>query len=209
MILFTMNAATTEATMAALAAHGADRLAVVGLGRITRDDSAPATGGLMKVWTPDDDGLYRVALNDNAGLIAWRSFIIAEIAAGRGLRDKHLAGYRAALRVETEPAYHYVCAAAKGYGVRPCADADHDSWSNATEWVVESGDMTDPRKRWARSSWRGRANAHEALAAAGLALPGRSTWSPVATCLFSQPKPHLPAPTLSSAEDAAIASLAA
>lgn len=209
MFVFTMNSTTTEAMIAALAAHGTDRLAVVGLGRVARDDSALATGALMSVWPADEDGMYRVALSDNAGLIAWRAFIIAEIAAGRGLQDKHLSGYRAALGIETEPAYDYACAAAKDFGVRPCADADHDSWSDGTEWVVESGDMPDPRARWSRSSWGGRVRAHERLAEAGLALPGQYKWSPIATCLFSQPKRHVTAPSLSLVEDAAIASLAA
>jgi hypothetical protein len=209
MILFTTNAETKDSMVAALAAHGTDRLAVAGLGRVRREDSALATGAVIAAWPADDDGSYRIALNDPAAMIAWRAFILAEIAAGRGERTKHRAGYCAALGIQTEPAYEYACAAAKGYGVRPCADADHDSWSNATEWVVASGGAADPRKRWARSSWRGRANAHEALAAAGLALPVRNTWSPIATCLFSQPKRVVPTPVLTLAEDDAIASLAA
>ena len=73
--------------------------------------------------------------------------------------------------------------------------------------VVADGDIAEPRKRWASSAWRGRAVAHQALAAAGLAFAGRSTWKPQATLLFSTPKPM--APALSVADEEALASFAA
>ena len=208
MIVFTMTDTTKAAMVAALAAHGTDRLAVLGLGRVQREDSALATGAVMAAWPMDQDGLHRVHVSDDAGYIAWRAFIIAEIAAGRGLREK-LDGYREALGIETRPAYDYVCLATKGLGIRPCKDADHDEWSTGTTYVVLSGAMTEPRKRWAKSAWHQRAKAHEALVEAGLAVPGRNTWYPQAYCLFDEPKRVVPAPTLSPAEDDALSSLAA
>ena len=66
------------------------------------------------------------------------------------------------------------------------------------------GVMDESRKRWARSAWRQRAKAHEAFAAAGLAIRGRSTWNPKATCLFEEPDPIVPAPKLAPIDDDAL-----
>ena len=208
MINFVMNSETKAAIVAALAEHGADRLALVGLGRIRREDSALATSSILMAWPADGDGLHRVALSDTAALIVWRAYILAEIAAGRG-RRADLDGYCASLGVETEPAYDYVVAAVRGcrIRIRPCADADHDSWSAGVEWVVENGDMPDPKKHWASSMWSNRARAHRALAESGLALPGQRTWGPVATCLFDQPERAIAPPTLTPAESDALAGL--
>lgn len=191
------------AMVVALQAHGTDRLSVAGLGRVHRNDSALVTAAIVSVWPAEADGTLKVALTDVAGFIAWRAFILAEIAAGRGKRSD-IAGYCATLGVETREAYEYVCVAAKGHGVRPCADADHDDWSEGTGWVAFSGRSAEPRNRWARSAWARRANAHRSLAAAGLALPGQPTWCPVATCLFDEPAPVAPMHMLSPTDAAAL-----
>lgn len=208
MINYVMNSKTKAAVVAALAEHGTDRLTMLGLGRIRREDCALATATVLSAWPADADGMYRVALSDTAALIVWRAYILAEIAAGRG-RRADLDGYCARLGVRTEPAYEYVVAAVRGCGIRirPCADADHDSWSAGVEWVVENGGLPDPRKTWASSAWSQRARAHRALAEVGLALPGRRTWDPASTCLFDQPERAIATPTLTPAESDALADL--
>ncbi|MBB5046855.1 hypothetical protein HNR60_001604 [Rhodopseudomonas rhenobacensis] len=208
MIIYTMTQETKTALVAALRAHGTDPLATCGLGRIRRDDDALATEGIVAAWPADADGMYRIALDDKSGLLAWRCYMLAEIAAGRGrLADRD--DYESALGISTVPAFEYVCAAAKGRGVRPCRDADHDFWSSGTSWVVNPDRAREPKGRFSGSAWRGRADTHRALAGAGLALPGRNVWSPVATALFVQPRPA-PAPVAMAAEDdAAICDLVA
>jgi hypothetical protein len=204
MIVFTMDAVTKAAVVAALEAHGADTLTLVGLGRVRAEDSALATGAVMSVWPADDDGKFRIALTDTAGVIAWRAYMAAEIAADRGKR-MHLGRYGDALGVDFRTDYKYVAEAVKGTGLRPVSGA---SWSDGTMWVACDGDVADPRKRWARSAWRGRATAHEKLAEVGLAVRGQPTWKPLATCLFDAPMAVTPSPVLAPADDAAIAELA-
>lgn len=208
MITFTVNTETRDALAAALDSHGADRLANVGLGRIKAYDTARATAAIVAAWPTAEDGMHRISLSDTAGFINWRAFILSEVAAGRGKLDDHLQGYCQSLGISTVQAYDYVCAAAKGLGIRPCKDADHDAWSAGVRWVALSGNVADPRRTWARSAWHQRARAHEVLAAAGLTYPIRNTWTPVATCLFVQPKRDEPRPTLSLADEAAIARFA-
>jgi hypothetical protein len=206
MIVYTMNADTKGAVVAALAAHGTDRLAMVGLGRVARDDSALATGAIVGAWPADADGLYRIALTATAALILWRAFMCAEIAAGRGKR-RDIGRYCDALGVEVYTAYEYVVAALKGTGMRPLAGV---GWSDNTMWVACDGEgIADPRKRWARSAWRGRAKAHETLAQVGLAVRGQPTWQPRATCLFAAPLSVTPAPVLAPADEEALTWLAA
>ncbi len=204
MIVFTMDAVTKAAVVAALEVHGADNLTLVGLGRVRAEDSALAAGAVMSVWPADDDGKFRVALTDTAGLIAWRAYMAAEIAAGRGKR-MHLDRYGDALGVNFFTDHQYVVAAVKGTGLRPLSGS---SWSDGTLWVARDGDVVDPGRRWAKSAWRSRAIAHEKLANVGLALAGQPTWKPVATCLFDAPVAVAPTPILSPVEDAAIAELA-
>lgn len=205
MIVYTVNAETKGAMAAALAAHGTDRLTLAGLGRVARDDSALATGAIVVVWPADADGLCRIALNDTAGMIVWRVYMLAEIAAGRGKR-RNIGRYCDALGVEVRTAHTYVVAAVKGTGMRPVAG---DTWADNTMWVACDGDgVADPRKRWARSAWRGRANAHETLAQVGLAVRGQPTWKPLATCLFDEPVPMAPALALAPADDEALFEIA-
>jgi hypothetical protein len=205
MIIYTMTAQTKAAMVAALEAHGADRLALAGLGRVSKDDCALATAAIVSVWPADADGMYRVALKATAGLIAWRTYMLAEIAAGCGKR-RNIGRYCDALGVEVYTAYDYVVAALKGTGMRPLAGI---SWSDNMMWLACDGEVAEPRKRWARSAWRGRAKAHETLAEVGLAVRGQPTWNPLATCLFDAPLSVTPAPALAPVDDAAIAELAA
>jgi hypothetical protein len=125
MIVYTVTDETKAAVVAALAAHGSDCLALAGLGRIAKEDSALATGAIVAVWPADADGMYRIALNDAAGMIVWRAYMCAEIAAGRGKR-RNVGRYCDALGVEARTAHAYVVAAVKGTGMRPLAG---DSWS--------------------------------------------------------------------------------
>ncbi len=204
MIVYTMTAQTKAAIVAALAAHGADRLAVAGLGRVLRGDSALTTAAFLSAWPVDPDGKYRVALNVAAGMIAWRAYILEEIALGRGRRD-NIAAYCQALGIETRQAFHYVMAVLKGSGMRACA---FGCWSENTKFVACSGNVPEPRKQWARSAWAGRARAHAALAEVGLALPNRPIWRPLATCLFDEPVLVKPARFLAPADEEALTRLA-
>lgn len=204
MIRYTMTTETKDALHAALQAHGADHLAPAGLGRVSRDDSALATAAIIGAWPADADGMHRLALNDEAGLIAWRAYILAEIAARRG-RRADIAKYGADLGVQTEDAYDYVTTVVRGTGLRPCTGI---YWSERTKWVACSGEVAEPRKRWASSACRARANAHRIFAEVGLTLPNQPTWHPVATALFDVPVRIAPAPMLAPADDAAIADVA-
>ncbi|UYO45727.1 hypothetical protein KQX63_06855 [Rhodopseudomonas palustris] len=207
MILYTVTEETRDAVVAALGAHGSDRLATIGIGRIRREDSVPVTAAIVAAWPADDDGLHRIWLSNTAGYIAWRAFILGEIAAGRGLRSA-IDSYKAALGIETVPAFDYVCSVVQGKGLRPCKDAGRCCWSAGVTWVVADGNMDHPRKKWKSSAWYQRAHAHEVLADVGLALPGQYRWSPRATALFCQPRLTTPRPVLSPADDAAIAAIA-
>jgi hypothetical protein len=142
MIVYTVNAETKGAMAAALAAHGTDRLTLAGLGRIARDDSALATSAIVVAWPADADGLCPIALNDTAGMIVWRVYMLAEIAAGRGKR-RNIGRYCDALGVEVRTAHAYVVAAVKGTGMRP-----------SRRYLAGEYDVGRLRWRWDRRSAR-------------------------------------------------------
>jgi hypothetical protein len=186
MITITATNETKASLADALTAHLTDDRLTLGLKRLRREDKPLTVLAMVSPWPADADGFYRIALSDHAGVIAYRAFMMAEINAGRG-RLSSMDDYHDLLAIETEPAYEFVCLLTKGRGIRPCSDADHDSWSKATRWVVTDGNAKDPSAKWARSTWRGRAHAHEVYAAVGLAVPGRGKWYPLATMLFRIP----------------------
>lgn len=204
MIIFFVNREFKAALVAGLKTHGTDRLVLAGLGHMSRENSAAAIAAVIAAWPAEPDGRYRIALSDVAGYIVWRSFVCSEIALGRGKRDD-VATYRAALGIQTTAAYDFVAAVVKGSRMRPCSGR---TWSDNTRWVVCSSNTEEPRPRWARSAWAGRARAHKVLADAGLALPRRPTWKPVATALFEEPNRIEAPPVLSAEDDAALAALA-
>ncbi|HEX7883559.1 MAG TPA: hypothetical protein VF499_12560 [Afipia sp.] len=207
MIIYTMTAEAKTASVAALNAHAEDPRLPGALGRVSRQDAPPFLSDFISVWPAEADGRYRIALPDVAGVLVWRAHAIAEIAAGRG-RLADLADYQAALGIdETQPAFDYVCHQMKRRYIRPCATADHDSWTAATEWVVRDGDVPDPRTRWVRDALYSRQAAYRSYVAAGLAMPGQDSQRPRASLLFVTPKPaHKlpPKPKLTAAEDDAI-----
>lgn len=208
MITYKVTAETKSALVAALAARGDDPRMSGALGRVAREEATPFLAGFISVWPAEANGSHRIALSDVAATLVWRAYAIAEIAAGRG-RLADLADYQVSLGVdETQPAFDYVCHQMKGSGIRPCATADHDGWTAATEWVVRDGDLPDPRTRWVRDAFYSRYATYRRYAALGLAMPGQDSQRPKATLLFVTPKPTKPQPTLTSAEDAAIAELA-
>jgi hypothetical protein len=210
MIIYTLSAETKAAIIVALVNHGADPRMSGALDRVPREETPLALSGIITAWPTDANGMFRISLSDVAGALVWRAYVIAEIAAGRG-RMFDIVSYADRVGVETSPAYDYVKAQMKGRGVRPVGenDAGRRFWSDSVLWVFADGDVAEPRKRWASSAWRGRAVAHETLAAAGLAVAGRSTWRPQATLLFATPKLVKPAPALAPADEAALAELAA
>ncbi|HEX7883583.1 MAG TPA: hypothetical protein VF499_12695 [Afipia sp.] len=207
MIVYTVTEAVRDAIVAALNAHAEHPSLFGALGRITREDNPKVLAGFISIWAADADGKYRIARSDVGGALIWRAHAIAEIAAGRG-RLADLADYKAVLGIdETQPAFDYVCHQMKRRCIRPCATADHDSWTAATEWVVRDGDVPDPRTRWVRDALYSRQAAYRSYAAAGLAMPGQDSQRPGATLLFVTPKPtHKlpPKPRLTAAEDDAI-----
>jgi hypothetical protein len=206
MIVYTVNAETKAEIIGALSAHGTDPRMSGALGRVKREDSPLAIAGIVEAWPADADGRYRISLSYTAGTLVWRAYAIAYIARGGNHgRLGSIRWFEDVLGVATEPAYEYVCHQVKGRGVRPCANASRMSWSSATKWVVEDGDIPEPRRRWARSTWRGRAVAHDTYREIGLALtPNRGAWSPCATLLFHTPKSTPVQPMLSPADEAAL-----
>ncbi|MCU1349616.1 MAG: hypothetical protein JWO56_2646 [Acidobacteria bacterium] len=205
MIVYRLAPETAAAMAEALRAHGADRLAVAGLGAVRREDTALPTAAVVEAW-PETDGVRRVALSDAAGAIAWRAFVLAEVAAGR---MRLLRWYEETLGVEMRPAYGYVCAVMKGSGHRACSSAKREGWTLATHWVLDPEGQPDPRGKWKQSIWHARSTTHRAYAAAGLAVAGRKVWNPIATALFHEPVPVVPPPALNLAEEAALRELAA
>ncbi|OYU91972.1 MAG: hypothetical protein CFE29_03755 [Bradyrhizobiaceae bacterium PARB1] len=179
-----------------------------GLGRVESSDRPGLLPYAIDSWDPDANGICEIKMRDQAGLIAWRAFVLAELAAGRG-RLSDLPAIEKKLGIEeTEPAFDFVKAVVKGSGARP---TDGYSWSAGVEWVVEGGAMPDPRKRWARSAWRARAAAHELCAENRLTLPMTNKWQPRPTALFRQPKVHVPPPPrveLTIEDEAMLAELA-
>jgi hypothetical protein len=193
---------TKTKLVAALNVHALDpRICVA----IRKHAESPAfIAGVIDAWPPDEDGLFRPALSFDHLTVLWRAYALAEIAAGRGLR-KFGDDYASELGLtggDFVPAFDYAAKRLKGAGVRPRhPDA---GWTRAMEWVRYDGDTKKPRK-FANSTWRTRANMHDACAAADLALPGRGTWNPQATILLMTPKEKPVAPKLSAEDDAALA----
>jgi hypothetical protein len=107
--------------------------------------------------------------------------------------------------VEVNTDCEYVVDVLKGTGMRPLVGLH---WSDSMMWIACDGNVAEPRKRWARSAWRGRAKAHETLAEIGLAVAGQPTWKPLATALFDAPISVAPPPILAPVDEAAIARLA-
>jgi hypothetical protein len=175
--------------------HGTDARLSGALGRVLREDSPLAVGGIICAWPAESDGRFRIALSDVAGNIVWRAFAIAEIATGRG-------------RLSAVDEY----AARFASGVSPCVDANRDSWTRATEWILRDG-IPDACKRWPdphkrRAHCHQLAKAHERYAAAGLAMPDQDLWRPRATLLFLTPKPVETQQTLAPADEEALTWLA-
>jgi hypothetical protein len=210
MIIYTLTKAVRDDVVAALRLHQDDpRMAGGFTVKVTRNEIPAALAGTIEVWPAEPNGTYKVALPDVAGALVWRAYAIAEIGAGRGgLAAVDEYAKRLGV-VHLDEAFAYICDQMRGRGIRPCSDADHDSWTEATRWVTCDGHTDEPRKRWARSAWRGRAHAHETYAAAGLVVPGRNTWHPLATLLFVTPRPEpvFVSTALTPEEDAALARL--
>jgi hypothetical protein len=205
MIIYTVTKAVRDAIVAALIAHAEDPRMGGALRRVSRQDSPAVLAGIISAWPAEADGRFRIALPDVPGTLVWRAYVIAEITAGRG-RLSVVDEYAAKFGIDhPKPAFEYVCSKMRGRGVRPCASAKHDSWATTTLWIMQ---LSHPRKLMTPTSWRARAVAHEKYAEAGLTLPVGNIWYPKATILFVTPKPVKPQPTLTPADDAAIAELA-
>ena len=211
MIIYTFNKAVRDDVTASLRLHQDDpRMAGGFKVKVARDEIPAALAVVVGIWPSEPDGTYKIALSDVGGALVWRAYAIAEIGAGRG-RLAAVDEYAKRLGVvHLDKAFAYICDQMRGRRIRPCRDVDHDCWAEATRWVTCDGHTVEPRRRWARSAWRGRASAHEAFVAARLAVPGRSTWNPQAAMLFVTPRPEpQPASTmLTQAEDTALARLA-
>jgi hypothetical protein len=203
-IIFKVTAETKTAISTALRGHAGDASITLGVGKRDIRENAPVVvAHIIDVWPGESDETYRVALNDNAGLIAYRALMRAEIVAGRGLkRDEEQ--YETTLGVEFCDARDYVKALGKGHGFRPVSG---EKWSVGAEWVSVDGNRPDPRQKWARSAWRIRARAHEHSVDAGLAVAGRNTWRPRATMLWLEPVKFVAPEVLTKADLAALEAL--
>jgi hypothetical protein len=214
MMQIAVTAETQAFLLAALNAHATDD--AIGLKSRRRNDDPRIVAPVVAAWPADADGLFRIALSLRDLTIVWRSYSLAEIAAGRGLRaDAVEYAAKLGLKVGTEadlgPAYDYVADRLRGHRVR-AVDGDRKNWTKLALWVRHDGETRKHKHKNANSEWRGRARMHEACAAVGLAVQGRNTWHPRATLLFLTPREKLqpaPALALSAVEDEAIEGLMA
>jgi hypothetical protein len=208
MISFRTGASTRDALATALRSYQDDPRLRAGLKGLTRDEAPVILSHVVAVWPAEADGSFRLAFSDNGGEVVWRAFCLAEIAAGRGLRQNS-GSYEKSLGVTLEPAFEAVCALTHGLSIRPCLDKHHKHWSQGTAWIYADRDMPDPkRKKFASTAWRQRARAHEIYAGMGLAVAGRGIWNPQATILFDRPTRTKPPPVFDLSDEAAISALA-
>lgn len=152
MIIYNLTKEVRDDVIAALRLHQDDpRLAGGFTVKVTRNEIPAALADTIEVWPPALDGTYKIALSDVAGALVWRAYAIAEIAAGRG-RLAAVDDYVKRLGiVHPAEAFAYICDQMRGRGIRPCRDADHDCWTEATRWLKCDGHTDEPRKRWTRA----------------------------------------------------------
>jgi hypothetical protein len=195
---------TAETKIAVLAALYAYALAPEILVTIRKHDDNPRVIALIiESWPPDEDGKFTIGLLFTHLTILWRAWALYEIAAGRGLH-KNSEEYAAKLGIKIIPAFDYVARRLKGTGSRS-TNGDRTAWTNGFKWVRYDGNVEKPWKKFASSAWRGRANAHTACVASGLALPGRDIWNPQATMLFATPEEQVATTTLAKVDADALA----
>lgn len=206
MIILNVTDEMKTALLDALRNCANDSTITLGISKRDIRENAPVViAKIIDVWPPEVGGSYKLAFNDVAGLIAYRALMLAEIAAGRGLKcDKKY--YETNLGIEFSNAKSYAKALGKEHGFRPVSG---ERWSLGAEWVAVDGYQNEPRGKWARSIWRNRARAHENSVLAGLAVAGRNIWDPRATMLWLEPAKSVPPEMLAIEDLAALEALAA